>query len=79
MSGRPFVSLGAIQEIIEIGMNSSDMLQAVNNLTSAVQRNEHGKNDLIEQVLEKKLGTDFLGDSQSDIQAQTYSQSKPDI
>ena len=42
------------------GMDLSQMLGAVDSLTSAIQRNEHGKNDLIEQVLHNKLSEDFV-------------------
>lgn len=60
ISGRALVSLTSIRDIIGSGMRSTDMLVAVNDLASAMQWNEHGKNDLMEQVLERKLGIDFL-------------------
>ena len=66
------------------GMDLSQMLGAVNSLTSAIQRNEHAKNDLIEQVLHNKLSKDFVVmhkplTKRRGMSASPYSRSRPDI
>ena len=65
-------------------MDRGQMLVAVSNLTSAVQRNEHGKNDLIEQILCDKLSRDFVVmrkslTSRKGMSVSPYSRSRPDI
>ena len=62
------------------GMDRSQMLVAISSLASAVQRNEHSKNDLIEQVLRNKLSGDCKSlTSQKGMSVSPYSRSRPDI
>lgn len=84
VSGGEVVSLRSIQDIITSGVDASVMLRAVNDLVAAVQRNEAGKNDLLEQLLEKKFGNDFLVtrkplNDRKGLSASPYAKSLPDI
>ena len=54
------MSLRSIQDIIRSGKDASVMLRAINDLAVAVQRTESRKNDLLEQVLQKKFGDNFV-------------------
>ena len=65
-------------------MDCEQMLAAVSSLPQAIQQNEPGKNDLMEQVLCNKLSDDFIVTrkpltSRKGMSASPYSRSRPDI
>ena len=84
VTGGALLPVRSIQEIMNSGVDREQMLAAVSSLPQAIQRNEQGKNDLMEQVLCNKLSDDFIVTrkpltTRKGMSVSPYSRSRPDI